>query len=130
MFGPREQLLTSEQPVVKQFLSGDRFGPIGMSEEKDESVVAAEAQLQAAGISGGGTQEDFSEIIAQVQPNPGMPVRQAAIRHRQNVLEMLPTLPVGAQDAIRRSMADDDALSANSRLADTSMVDTVPIALV
>ncbi|MET3083664.1 ABC transporter ATP-binding protein, partial [Gordonia polyisoprenivorans] len=35
MFGPREQLLTSEQPVVKQFLSGDRFGPIGMSEEKD-----------------------------------------------------------------------------------------------
>lgn len=72
MFGPREVLLTSEQPVVKQFLAGDRFGPIGMSEEKDEAVAAAEAAMQAAGIDGG-TKDDFSEIIAQVQPNPGMP---------------------------------------------------------
>jgi phospholipid/cholesterol/gamma-HCH transport system ATP-binding protein len=35
MFGPREVLLTSEEPVVKQFLNGRREGPIGMSEEKD-----------------------------------------------------------------------------------------------
>ena len=47
-------------------VSGDRFGPIGMSEEKDEAVAAAEAAMQAAGISGGGTKDDFSEIIAQV----------------------------------------------------------------
>ena len=37
MFGPREVLLTSDEPVVKQFLNGRRIGPIGMSEEKDES---------------------------------------------------------------------------------------------
>src|ERR1700722_15432739 len=37
MFGPREVLLTSEHPVIKQFLNGRRAGPIGMSEEKDES---------------------------------------------------------------------------------------------
>ena len=37
MFGPREVLLTSDEPVVKQFLNGRRLGPIGMSEEKDES---------------------------------------------------------------------------------------------
>src|SRR5690606_15488463 len=42
MFGPREVLLTSEEPVVKQFLNGRRIGPIGMSEEKDEATAAAE----------------------------------------------------------------------------------------
>ena len=42
MFGPREVLLTSEEPVVKQFLNGRREGPIGMSEEKDSAQVAAE----------------------------------------------------------------------------------------
>jgi phospholipid/cholesterol/gamma-HCH transport system ATP-binding protein len=33
MFGPREVLLTSDEPVVAQFLNGRRQGPIGMSEE-------------------------------------------------------------------------------------------------
>src|SRR3712207_3696040 len=42
MFGPREQLLTSQEPVVRQFLNGRREGPIGMSEEKDVAQVAAE----------------------------------------------------------------------------------------
>ncbi|WP_026917353.1 ABC transporter ATP-binding protein [Gordonia shandongensis] len=112
MFGPREQLLTSDQPVVKQFLSGDRFGPIGMSEEKDDATAAEEAKMQAAGISGGGTKDDFSEIIPQVQPNPNMPVRKAAIRHRANVLSMLPSLPPGAQEAIRNSIAEEDARGA------------------
>ena len=114
MFGPREQLLTSEQPVVKQFLAGDRFGPIGMSEEKDEAIAAQEAAMQAAGISGGGTQDDFSEIIPQVQPNPGVQVRKASIRHRANVLRMLPTLPPNAQAAIRASIAEEDARAAES----------------
>ncbi|MFD1045262.1 ABC transporter ATP-binding protein, partial [Kibdelosporangium lantanae] len=42
MFGPREVLLTSDEPSVRQFLNGSRFGPIGMSEEKDAATVAAE----------------------------------------------------------------------------------------
>ncbi len=46
MFGPREQLLTSEEPVVRQFLNAQRIGPIGMSEEKDADELAQE---QAAG---------------------------------------------------------------------------------
>ena len=41
MFGPREVLLTSEEPVVRQFLNGRRIGPIGMSEEKDADELAA-----------------------------------------------------------------------------------------
>ncbi|MFC8312627.1 ABC transporter ATP-binding protein [Gordonia sp. NPDC057258] len=115
MFGPREQLLTSEQPVVKQFLSGDRFGPIGMSEEKDEAVQKQEEAMQAAGISGGGTKEDFTEIIPQVQPNPGMPERKAIARHRERVHAMLPDLPQNAQEAIRRSQEQEDQIREESR---------------
>lgn len=45
MFGPREMLLSSEQPVVRQFLNAQRVGPIGMSEEKDADELAAERDL-------------------------------------------------------------------------------------
>src|SRR5918912_1500988 len=49
MFGPREVLLTSTEPVVEQFLNGRRQGPIGMSEEKDAGQMAAEmAELRDA----------------------------------------------------------------------------------
>jgi phospholipid/cholesterol/gamma-HCH transport system ATP-binding protein len=43
MFGPREMLLSSTEPVVRQFLNAQRIGPIGMAEEKDASDLAAEA---------------------------------------------------------------------------------------
>ncbi|WHU48174.1 ABC transporter ATP-binding protein [Gordonia sp. L191] len=123
MFGPREQLLTSEQPVVKQFLSGDRFGPIGMSEEKDEAVQKQEEAMQAAGIGGGGTKDDFSEIIPQVQPNPGMPQRKAVARHRERVLELLPSLPENAQRAIRESMAQEDEIRAQAQAHGADMAE-------
>src|SRR6201747_1071031 len=42
MFGPREMLLSSEEPVVRQFLNAQRVGPIGMSEEKDAEALAQE----------------------------------------------------------------------------------------
>ena len=45
MFGPREMLLTSSEPVVRQFLNAQRIGPIGMAEEKDADELAAEAEL-------------------------------------------------------------------------------------
>ena len=57
MFGPREVLLTSEEPVVKQFLNGRRIGPIGMSEEKDESTMAEEQAMFDAGHHDGGVEE-------------------------------------------------------------------------
>ncbi len=47
MFGPREMLLSSQEPVVRQFLNAQRQGPIGMAEEKDTSELEAEA---AAGM--------------------------------------------------------------------------------
>ncbi|MGA8980222.1 MAG: ABC transporter ATP-binding protein [Pedococcus sp.] len=42
MFGPREMLLSSEEPVVRQFLNAQTIGPIGMSEEKDAEELASE----------------------------------------------------------------------------------------
>lgn len=42
MFGPREMLLSSNEPAVRQFLNAQKIGPIGMSEEKDAEELAAE----------------------------------------------------------------------------------------
>jgi phospholipid/cholesterol/gamma-HCH transport system ATP-binding protein len=42
MFGPREMLLSSQEPVVRQFLNAQRQGPIGMAEEKDAAELEAE----------------------------------------------------------------------------------------
>src|SRR5699024_6107129 len=66
MFGPREMLLTSEEPVVAQFLNAQRIGPIGMSEEKDASELAAEAEV---------TMPPLPPIPPQVEPSDGRPRR-------------------------------------------------------
>jgi hypothetical protein len=42
MFGSREMLLSSQEPVVRQFLNARRQGPIGMAEEKDAAELEAE----------------------------------------------------------------------------------------
>jgi phospholipid/cholesterol/gamma-HCH transport system ATP-binding protein len=121
MFGPREVLLTSDEPVVKQFLNGRREGPIGMSEEKDSAQVAAElASLNGAdgtpapgtgpkGASGNG-------VPAQLQPSPGLPERKAVARRQQRVLDMLHTLPQEAQNAIKALMDEEE--KANRELAE------------
>jgi phospholipid/cholesterol/gamma-HCH transport system ATP-binding protein len=45
MFGPREMLLSSNEPVVRQFLNAQRQGPIGMAEEKDAGELEAEKDI-------------------------------------------------------------------------------------
>jgi phospholipid/cholesterol/gamma-HCH transport system ATP-binding protein len=52
MFGPREMLLSSQEPVVRQFLNAKREGPIGMSEEKDAAALAAEAGVELPHLRG------------------------------------------------------------------------------
>ncbi|TAM91395.1 MAG: ABC transporter ATP-binding protein [Jatrophihabitans sp.] len=103
MFGPREVLLTSEEPVVKQFLNGSMRGPIGMSEEKDQATMAAEQAMFDAGHFAGG--EEINGIPPQMQPSPGLPERRGVARRQQRVLAMLHTLPPQAQAAVRRLMA-------------------------
>ncbi len=66
MFGPREMLLSSEEPVVRQFLNAQREGPIGMAEEKDADELAAEAGLDMPPLP---------PIPLQLEPSNGIPRR-------------------------------------------------------
>jgi phospholipid/cholesterol/gamma-HCH transport system ATP-binding protein len=68
MFGPREMLLSSEEPVVRQFLNAQRIGPIGMAEEKDADELEAEA---ASGVE----LPPLPSIPSQLQPSNGEPRR-------------------------------------------------------
>ena len=110
MFGPREVLLTSDVPVVDQFLNGRKEGPIGMSEEKDSAVIAAElASLANNGSHPSGVNGVMSSgVPPQLQPSPGLPARQAVGRRQQRVLEMVHTLPPKAQEAIRMLMDEEE----------------------
>jgi phospholipid/cholesterol/gamma-HCH transport system ATP-binding protein len=98
-FGPREVLLTSDEPVVSQFLGGRREGPIGMSEEKDAATLAAEADAAPAAPAAP------REIVPQLEPSPGLPPRRAVARRRERVLGMIDTLPPAARSAIRATYA-------------------------
>jgi phospholipid/cholesterol/gamma-HCH transport system ATP-binding protein len=68
MFGPREMLLSSEEPVVRQFLNAQRVGPIGMSEEKDADELAAESGQELPPLP---------PIALQLEPSDGT-VRRTA----------------------------------------------------
>jgi phospholipid/cholesterol/gamma-HCH transport system ATP-binding protein len=96
-FGPRELLLTSDQPVVRQFLSGRRAGPIGMSEEKDEATLALE--------QGASTGPDIPPgVVPQLEPSPGLPPRQAVQRRRARLLSMWDQLPAAAREAVQAGL--------------------------
>ncbi|NWJ73597.1 ATP-binding cassette domain-containing protein [Pseudonocardia sp. ICBG1122] len=102
MFGPREVLLTSDEPVVAQFLNGRREGPIGMSEEKDAAQAAREMEEA-------GELEGRPPMKPQLVASTGMPDRQAVHRRRERVEAMMHELPSSAQEAIREQHADSDA---------------------
>jgi phospholipid/cholesterol/gamma-HCH transport system ATP-binding protein len=108
MFGPREVLLTSEEPVVSQFLNGRRIGPIGMSEEKDAATMAREQAHLDAGHTDGAVGEEMSGLVPQLQPTPGLPERQAVQRRKDRVMSILHTLPQNAQQAIVESLSPAD----------------------
>lgn len=64
MFGPREMLLSSEEPVVRQFLNAQTVGPIGMSEEKDADELEAEKGIEMPPLP---------PIPLQLEPSNGIP---------------------------------------------------------
>jgi phospholipid/cholesterol/gamma-HCH transport system ATP-binding protein len=64
MFGPREMLLSSTEPVVRQFLNAQRVGPIGMAEEKDAAEREAE---EATGVE----LQPLPPIQLQLRPSDG-----------------------------------------------------------
>ena len=106
MFGPREVLLTSEEPVVQQFLQGRRVGPIGMSEEKDSAQM--EAEMEELKKQGGSAEAEESFIDPQLMPTEGMGERKATQRRKDRVMQILHTLPEKAQTAILESLTEED----------------------
>jgi phospholipid/cholesterol/gamma-HCH transport system ATP-binding protein len=66
MFGPREMLLSSEEPVVRQFLNAQMVGPIGMSEEKDADELESEKDMELPALP---------PIPLQIEPSSGQPRR-------------------------------------------------------
>ena len=95
MFGPREMLLTSTEPVVAQFLNAQRVGPIGMSEEKDADELASEKDIEMPPLP---------PVALQIEPSDGRPrrgQREAGAWCRENGVtppagsftEDLPTTP-------------------------------------
>jgi phospholipid/cholesterol/gamma-HCH transport system ATP-binding protein len=108
MFGPREVLLTSTEPVVEQFLNGRTQGPIGMSEEKDAGQAAAElAQLHGDGPEGREAAR-VPRIVPQLDVSPGLQARAAVQRRQERVLAHLGSLPPQAQEEILRSLNPHD----------------------
>jgi len=107
MFGPREVLLTSDNPVITQFVNGRRIGPIGMSEEKDEATLAQER----AALGNGDGDPGSPALMPQLVPSPGLPERQAVHRRMDRVMSILPTLPTPAQQAILADIAGGAAQS-------------------
>ena len=89
MFGPREELLTSDEPVVRQFLNGRMQGPIGMAEEKDAAQVEQELAALVDRAPAG-------ELTPRLLPGPGIarPPRWEAIARREAALH--PRTVVGA----------------------------------
>ena len=74
-FGPAREMFSSDIPVVRQFLSGDTEGPIGMSEEKD-SVKQDSGATDGAG-GGGATQP------IQAQSSRNMTVKETEEMERE-----------------------------------------------
>ena len=73
MFGPREMLLSSEEPVVRQFLNAQKVGPIGMSEEKDADELESEKDMEMPPLPSIPVQLEPSNGIARrSQREPGL----------------------------------------------------------
>ncbi|HSZ41681.1 MAG TPA: ABC transporter ATP-binding protein [Trebonia sp.] len=109
MFGPREVLLTSDDPVITQFVNGSKEGPIGMSEEKDKALAGELVPGQHGSGWDGNTPLAF---VPQLQPSPGLPPRAAAARRKERVMSILHTLPPNAQRAIYESLTPEERLTA------------------
>lgn len=87
MFGPREEFLVTDHPVVSQFMSGDPDGPIGMSEEADHkrSEPASYEGEGYPGSVGVRTGARAIEVLPlQLAPRSGA-TRASVERHRARV---------------------------------------------
>ena len=106
MFGPREDFLMTDHPVVSQFMSGDPEGPIGMSEEVDHRRVDSYAdEVNGAPYPSGGADllsrhvgARSIEVLPRQLLSMSGAARSGAVRHRERV----------TSGASRLYVSDDD----------------------
>lgn len=92
MFGPREEFLLTDHPVVSQFMSGDPMGPIGMSEETDHGRNDPASYDDYASGPDSGTAvmtrhagaRAIEVLPRQLMPQSGA-TRAGGMRHRERV---------------------------------------------
>jgi phospholipid/cholesterol/gamma-HCH transport system ATP-binding protein len=97
MFGPREELFASPEPVVRQFLGGRMQGPIGMAEEKDAALVEQElAELGEGQHAPPDTSGSASAAGSRLLPGPGVSLspRWQAIAERAGAEPRTPSEPL------------------------------------
>jgi ABC transport permease subunit len=109
MFGPREEFLLTDHPVVSQFMSGDPDGPIGMSEEtdhrRDEPVLVDEGPDYPGGtalMSRHAGARAIEVLPRQLVARSGG-VRASAERHRERVTSGAAPLYVADDDERERA---------------------------
>lgn len=109
MYGPREEFLLTDHPVVSQFMSGDPIGPIGMSEETDHGVnddyVEGQAYYPSGGVATVRAGARAIEVLPrQLAPASGMP-REGAARHADRVASGAAALYTADDDDVDRAPA-------------------------
>ena len=109
MFGPREEFLLTDHPVVSQFMSGDPEGPIGMSEETDhrrQDPVDHDAPPSYPGATALMSRHSGARSIEvlprQLVGRTGAP-RAGADRHRERVTSGAAQLYVADDDERERA---------------------------
>ena len=107
MFGPREMLLSSEEPVVRQFLNAQTVGPIGMSEEKDADELDAEKDQELPPLP---------PIPLQHEPSNGIP-RRSQREPGEWCRENGVTPPPGSFEANMSMASVADPMSSTDRVA-------------
>jgi phospholipid/cholesterol/gamma-HCH transport system ATP-binding protein len=105
MFGPREQLLASDNPAVQQFLNGRMEGPIGMAEEKDAALVREET-ARANGSAARAPSPTPETPSVRIQPAPA--ATEAADTKEEEPTRLIPTATTragrGGEAASRRRL--------------------------
>lgn len=122
MFGPREEFLLTDHPVVSQFMSGDPDGPIGMSEETDHRRLDPVDVNEPSNPRGGlAVREPRAgaraiEVLPRQLDSSGGAIRASGVRHRERV----------SSGAARLVVADDDD---HERVRPVPLLDPVSRAL-
>ena len=86
MFGPREMLLSSEEPVVRQFLNAQMVGPIGMSRGEGRRRAR---RREGPGAAAAAADPDAARAVQRHRPSQPARARRLVPRERRDAAARL-----------------------------------------